>query len=133
MELITFLAGFLTGTAVGAAGTFYGNKYTDERRSNELDDSIKQNYKIWRDKYPCTFRYIKKCIIEENSISYMKLPLAMTRTDDSMRELKTKSSPEIATEVADLIEYYNFSFNTQGEIYRYKENFVIFLKNDEEL
>ncbi len=35
MEPLSIGIGFLIGTATGAAGTYFGNKYTDQRRNKE--------------------------------------------------------------------------------------------------
>jgi hypothetical protein len=35
MDYFSISIGFLAGTATGAAGTYFGNKYTDERKNKE--------------------------------------------------------------------------------------------------
>ncbi len=48
MEPLSVGIGFLIGTATGAAGTYFGNKYTDERRSKEEASSHNKNLdKLW--------------------------------------------------------------------------------------
>ncbi len=39
MEPLSVGIGFLIGTATGAAGTYFGNKYTDQRRNKEANSS----------------------------------------------------------------------------------------------
>lgn len=36
MDYFSLTVGFLVGTATGAAGTYFGNKYTDQRRKKEF-------------------------------------------------------------------------------------------------
>nr|WP_320135284.1 hypothetical protein [uncultured Amphritea sp.] len=36
MDYFSLTVGFLVGTATGAASTYFGNKYTDQRRKKEL-------------------------------------------------------------------------------------------------
>lgn len=35
MDIMSLVVGFLFGTATGAAGTYFGNKYTDIRKTKE--------------------------------------------------------------------------------------------------
>ncbi|MBA6250924.1 hypothetical protein [Colwellia sp. MB3u-55] len=48
MDPLSVSIGFLIGTATGAAGTYYGNKYTDERRKKEIASSDNATLdKLW--------------------------------------------------------------------------------------
>lgn len=48
MDPLSVGIGFLVGTATGAAGTYFGNKYTDERRDKEVVPSINTTLdKLW--------------------------------------------------------------------------------------
>lgn len=37
MDILSVLVGFVVGGFTGAAGTFYGNMYTDQRRVREKE------------------------------------------------------------------------------------------------
>jgi hypothetical protein len=39
MDLISMLIGFLFGTATGAAGKYFADKYTDQRKEKEATSS----------------------------------------------------------------------------------------------
>jgi len=48
MDYFSIAIGFLAGTATGAAGTYFGNKYTDERKNKEIQKEVKNFYKsLW--------------------------------------------------------------------------------------
>ncbi|HAS6168105.1 hypothetical protein QX220_21820 [Vibrio vulnificus] len=48
MDYFSLAVGFLVGTATGAAGTYFGNKYTDQRKAKEQKKEIKSFYKsLW--------------------------------------------------------------------------------------
>ncbi|MUK70247.1 hypothetical protein [Aliivibrio fischeri] len=48
MDYFSIAVGFLVGTATGAAGTYFGNKYTDERKAKEHERDLKVFYKtLW--------------------------------------------------------------------------------------
>lgn len=46
MDFVSTLVGFLFGTATGAAGTYFADKYTDKRREQELSKDARR---IWKD------------------------------------------------------------------------------------
>ncbi len=53
MDYLSFAVGFLVGTATGAAGTYFGNKYTDQRKAKEQKKEIKSFFKsIWNKHEP---------------------------------------------------------------------------------
>lgn len=43
-DLISTLIGFLVGTATGAAGTYFANKYTDRHREQEAGKQAKRRW-----------------------------------------------------------------------------------------
>lgn len=48
MDAFSVAVGFLVGAATGAAGTYFGNKYTDERREKKAkSDKIKLFESLW--------------------------------------------------------------------------------------
>ncbi|ELA7005587.1 hypothetical protein RA807_002872 [Vibrio parahaemolyticus] len=53
MDYLSLAVGFLVGTATGAAGTYFGNKYTDQRKAKEQKKEIKSFFKsIWNKHEP---------------------------------------------------------------------------------
>ncbi len=50
MDFMSLTVGFLVGTATGAAGTYFGNKYTDVRKSKEGKVAEESFYKkLWNE------------------------------------------------------------------------------------
>lgn len=45
MDIVSALVGFLVGTATGAAGQYFADKYTDQRREKQL---AKEQARLWR-------------------------------------------------------------------------------------
>ena len=52
MDIFSLAVGFVVGGFTGAAGTFYGNKFTDQRRSSEAENADKKTFKELRRKFP---------------------------------------------------------------------------------
>ncbi|KIE19315.1 hypothetical protein SE23_17635 [Vibrio sinaloensis] len=53
MDYLSLAVGFLVGTATGAAGTYFGNKYTDQRKAKEQKKEIESFFKsIWNKHEP---------------------------------------------------------------------------------
>lgn len=49
LDYLSVCIGFLIGTATGAAGTYFGNKYTDKRKIKENKNEIEDFYKnLWK-------------------------------------------------------------------------------------
>src|SRR5690554_3159160 len=46
MDIVSLLIGFLVGTATGAAGQYFADKYTDQRREKKL---AKEQARLWQD------------------------------------------------------------------------------------
>ena len=44
MDLISMLVGFLFGTATGAAGKYFADKYTDQRKAKETTSSERRSF-----------------------------------------------------------------------------------------
>ncbi|MFY0670168.1 MAG: hypothetical protein JXQ95_19205 [Alteromonas stellipolaris] len=44
MDILSLATGFLVGAFTGAAGTYLGNKYTDQRRRSESEDLARSNF-----------------------------------------------------------------------------------------
>ncbi len=50
MDIMSLTIGFLVGTATGAAGTYFGNKYTDIRKTKEGKKAQDSFYKkLWNE------------------------------------------------------------------------------------
>src|SRR5690554_3435047 len=45
MDIVSALVGLLVGTATGAAGQYFADKYTDQRREKQL---AKEQIRLWR-------------------------------------------------------------------------------------
>jgi hypothetical protein len=53
MDIMSLTIGFLVGTATGAAGTYFGNKYTDIRKAKEGKKAKDSFYrKLWDEHAP---------------------------------------------------------------------------------
>ena len=46
MDIFSVLTGFLIGTATGAAGQYFADKYTDQRREKKL---VKEQVRLWQE------------------------------------------------------------------------------------
>lgn len=53
--MIDFLGGFVTGVLVGAAGTYYGDKFTDRRRKREAAREFRKLFTNCQEKMPELF------------------------------------------------------------------------------
>ncbi|MEZ8792587.1 YtxH domain-containing protein [Vibrio splendidus] len=60
MDYLSLAVGFLVGTATGAAGTYFGNKYTDQRKAKEQMKEIKSFFKSIWDKHEPLLQEMKQ-------------------------------------------------------------------------
>ncbi|KZN50019.1 hypothetical protein [Pseudoalteromonas luteoviolacea] len=52
MDILSLAIGFVVGGFTGAAGTFYGNKYTDQRRQKESEKKAVEQWEGLKEKFP---------------------------------------------------------------------------------
>jgi hypothetical protein len=65
MEFLSLAIGFLAGTATGAAGSYFGLKYTDERRKKEAAKDLVSDFNSLWDAHPDLLTEMKQDL--ENS------------------------------------------------------------------
>ena len=58
-DVFSTAAGFLFGTAVGAAGGYFASKYTDRRRESEADHQAKKEFLSTKAKMPEFIKELK--------------------------------------------------------------------------
>jgi len=60
MDIMSLAIGFLVGTATGASGTYFGNKYTDIRKGKESKKAEESFYKNLWDEHATLLSEMKK-------------------------------------------------------------------------
>ena len=59
--------GFLVGTVTGAAGTYFAEKFTDQRRRGELDKQLKKDFVETKKQMPELFAEMKTDLSNEKN------------------------------------------------------------------
>ncbi|MDO6428661.1 hypothetical protein Q4489_16745 [Thalassotalea sp. 1_MG-2023] len=78
MDYMSVTVGFLVGTATGAAGTYFGNKYTDIRKSKEKKRAEESFYKKLWSEHPTLLSEMKADLTNSES-SYHREFFALSK------------------------------------------------------
>ncbi|KPZ65264.1 hypothetical protein AN394_04213 [Pseudoalteromonas sp. P1-26] len=60
MDIFSLAVGFVVGGFTGAAGTFYGNMFTDQRREQEKTDAERVQWETLKRKFPAIIQEMTK-------------------------------------------------------------------------
>ena len=135
MDIFSLAVGFVVGGFTGAAGTFYGNKFTDQRRKREKTKAENSQWETLKLKFPA--------IIEEmiKDVKNPDFPGVRTFFVKSSRTLVNRSEPsfEYHTDVHPELNAAILHMKDLGYIeditpkdcpkYRFYEHFYDLLKN----
>lgn len=134
--MIGTLLYILIGIIITTAGGYFANKYTDKRKEQNIHRKNFNNYKELKCKWPCLLKYIKRCIVEKNSISYSEftwLSGGEQKDEDYIKE-KVVETPNFNKNIISILQYYCFVCKIETDSkYLYTLRFVNFLIEDKEL
>jgi hypothetical protein len=135
MEILSLAIGFVVGGFTGAAGTFYGNKYTDQRREAE---SRKADKKVWDDlrgKFPVIINEMIEDVKNPNFFGVRTFFIKTKGTCVNSKELNFEYHTDVHSNLNAAIMY----MNDLGYItditpkncpkYRFHEHFYEMLKS----
>lgn len=71
-DLTSTLIGFLVGTATGAAGTYFANKYTDRRREQESATDVRKQFLDIKKQMPDLLAEMKSDLAKDHTTSYVR-------------------------------------------------------------
>lgn len=128
---VSHLATFLGGTAVGAAGTYIGDRFTDARREKKSAADIKNKFKSLQKQMPELLREMKDDLqVEDSSMvrEFVVLPNSRITFVHSKPRFQyfAESHPQLETKV-DLIRDAGFVDQLECAdvpMYRMREHFV---------
>jgi hypothetical protein len=131
MNIVSALVGFLIGTATGAAGQYFADKYTDQRREQK---EAKDHARLWQDieqRFPAVIAEMRSDFSpqENRHVRVFFVPESNTTlgfVSEPCFEYHTDKHPELRAAVA-LLEQHGFiSDITPGNcpMYRVKEKLV---------
>lgn len=128
---VSHLAAFLGGTAVGAAGTYFADLFTDQRRRKESESKEKNKFALLQERMKGFFDEIRVDLLDKPELGireFVVLPNErITFTHDHPRfEYYESKYPGVKNYVAMLVEadYVDLVRSTGTPIYRFKEEFV---------
>ena len=67
MDLISILVGFLFGTATGAAGKYFADKYTDQRKEKETTSSERRSFDSLTKRMPDLIAEMKLDLVSDGN------------------------------------------------------------------
>jgi hypothetical protein len=127
----THLIAFLAGTAAGAAGTYMADRFTDQRRKQELRRETKDGFDRLRQQMPDLLDEMCRDLTQSKDIIYRELvALPTERTtfnhDGPRLEYYETKHPNLNIQIAILVEsgYLRNVSITNWPIYRMSEKFV---------
>lgn len=136
MDILSLLVGFVVGGFTGAAGTFYGNMYTDQRREREkkrIESNDWENLKI---KFPLI---VKEMCEDVNNPDFSEVRTFFVK-DSGTLICKAEPSFDYYTDVHSDIKAALSYMEDLGYIkeitpkdclkYRFHEHFYALLKNN---
>jgi hypothetical protein len=134
MDILSLAIGFIIGGVSGATGTYFGNKYTDERRKKE-EISSKDNQ--WRDLYKRFPRIIDEMKEDINNpefstirIFFVKDSRSIITTNEQNFQYYTDVHKDLQAAILFLQDLGFIEDITPGNVpkYRFYEHFVDRLK-----
>lgn len=136
-DWLSSVIGFLVGTATGAAGTYFAEKYTDKRRVSEYGSKLKQEFIKLKKQMPELISEFKDDLSKkENKLIREFFVLPNKRVclggSEKPRFAYYEDEHEYLRSKIDLLEYAGFlSDVTPGNtpIYRMSEEFVDLINN----
>ncbi len=136
MDFISVGVGFLGGIFTGAAGTYFGNKYTDVRREKEAK---KLEIKLWKElelKFPNIIQEMKDDFgrhgNQEIRKFFVKRKGSMVHSSEPSLEYHTDVHLDLTAALLHLEDLGLIEDITPGNcpMYRFKETFVDYLKGN---
>lgn len=128
---VSHLVAFLGGTAIGAAGTYLADRFTDQRRENETSKKEKARFSALRKQMPDFFDEIRKDLQTKPELSireFVVLPHErITFNHDRPRfQYYEVKWPGIVNYISLLVEagYVEVVRSTDIPIYRLRESLV---------
>jgi hypothetical protein len=135
MDILSLLVGFVVGTFTGAAGRYFGEKYTDQRRSKEFAASIDRKWAELEKRFPNVIAEMKEDVKKPEFSSVRKFFVKSSRTivnlSENSFEYHTDVHSELTAAIAHLEELGYIVDITPGNcpMYRMTEQFVDKLRN----
>jgi hypothetical protein len=133
---ITHALTFLGGTAVGAAGKYMADRFTDQRHKKEAETEARKLFAQLKISMPDLLEAIQNDLIgdETHIREFVVLPFEEARFnhDRPRFEYFETTHPKILNQVSILLSegYIEQMSNNSCPIYRLKETFVTRLKNN---
>ncbi|GHF97274.1 hypothetical protein [Thalassotalea marina] len=136
MDLVSVGIGFLGGIFTGAAGTYFGNKYTDIRRNKE---ARKAEMKLWKElelKFPLLIQEMKDdfASAENHGVRkfFVKTKHTVVNRSEPSFEYHTDVHSDLSAAMLYLEDLGLIEDITPANcpMYRFKERFVDYLKGN---
>lgn len=134
MSVVSYCATFLLGVATGAAGTYFADKFTDQRRSSERNRERMKNFLDVRSQMPELIAEMKDDLSSDElklcREFFVESKNILISSKTKKRFIYFKEDHDSILEKAALLESYDFVDDiTTGNVklYRMTEEFVKFV------
>ena len=130
MDIFSLALGFVLGAITGAAGHYFGQKYTDKRRSKEFASARDAEWDDLERRFPAVIAEMKTDVKKPESSSVREFFVTSTRATINRQEpaflYHTDVHPDLNAAVAHLEELGYIVDITPGNcpMYRMTEDFV---------
>lgn len=135
MDIFALTVGFLVGACTGAAGTYFGNKYTDQRRKIESKSDKDKEWEDLRRRFPAVLDEMMADVKNPESTGIRKFFVcestwAINRSEPTF-DYYTDKHTDLGAAIAHMEELGYIEDITPGNcpMFRIKETFYDRLKN----
>ncbi len=135
MDLLSLAVGFVVGTLTGAAGHYFGEKYTDQRRSKELASYLDKEWANLDKRFPKVIAAMKADVNNPKLANVREFFVKSSRTtvnrSEPCFEYHTDVHADLSAAITHLEELGYIVDITTGncQMYRMTEHFVVKLRD----
>lgn len=129
MDILSLATGFLVGAFTGAAGTYLGNKYTDQRRRAESEAIASSNFSKIESKFPALIKEMREDVRNQDfagvRIFFVKEKSTLLNFNEPHFVYYTDDHPYIQAAISAMEDLGYIKDITPGNCpkYRFSENF----------
>lgn len=130
MDWISALIGFVIGAFTGATSTYYGEKFTDQRRRQESDRKSKEEWLDICQRFPTIILEMKEDVQKPEFVSvrrfFVKDSKSLVNTDQPYFAYHTDEHPDLDAAVTYLVRLGYIEDITPGNcpLFRMHEHFI---------
>lgn len=135
MDYLSLAVGFVVGAFTGAAGTYFGNKYTDRRRESEARSNAVKEFEYLRVKFP---KLVDEMTIDVSKPEFSGVRIFFVKTKNTILNTRephfvyfTDDHDDLSAALSVMVDFGYIQDITPGNCpkYRFYEHFYHMLRN----